>query len=661
MTQPHPSHPAARPEHPDNAPPRARRWLNLGVLAHVDAGKTSLTEALLHAGGALERPGRVDDGTTQTDTSAIERRRGITVRAAVATFSRDDVTVNLVDTPGHPDFIAEVDRSLAVLDAAVLVVSAVEGVQAQTIVLFRALQRLAVPAVVFVNKVDRHGADPERVIAAVRRRLTPALVPLGTVRDQGTPGAAITPASWDDTRTAEQVTAQLAEHDDDLLRTWVDGGRPASAARLGQVLGRLTRSGTVHPVLLGSARTGVGVAPLISLLTELLATGSADPDGPASGQVFGVERAPGGDRVCLVRMRRGTLTVRDTVDLDQARRGTVTALEVHEPGGPAVRRDVVAGQVVRVHGLAAARIGDWIGDRPATAAEPSFPAPTLQTSVVARDPARGGDLHRALSELADVDPLIRLRPDDQQGALRIDVYGEVQREVIADTLAADHGIEVDFGPTRVICVETPASRASAVRRRGDPDHHPDYAMEVVVEPAPPGTGTELVVTADRASLPLHVYSTREGFRTAVLGYLGTPLAAGPSGWPVTDLRVVVTASGYQPPGPSPADVRRTTAVVVAEALARAGTVVCEPVDRFRLEMPEDTLTDVLGLLARHRAVPDAPRTAHGVTVVTGTIPTADIAAVRRRLPAAAHGEAVLESVLDHHRPGPRRTRSGRGS
>ena len=155
------------------------RTLNLGILAHVDAGKTTLTERLLYTAGAIDHVGSVDAGTTQTDSLALERERGITIRSAVASFAIDDLAVNLVDTPGHPDFIAEVERVLGVLDGAILVISAVEGVQPQTPLLFRALRRLGVPTLIFVNKIDRAGADPDRVLAAIRRRLSPRIVPMG--------------------------------------------------------------------------------------------------------------------------------------------------------------------------------------------------------------------------------------------------------------------------------------------------------------------------------------------------------------------------------------------------------------------------------------------------------------------------------------------------
>src|SRR5262245_58689848 len=219
--------------------------LNLGILAHVDAGKTTLTERLLYDAGAIDAVGTVDAGTTQTDSLALERQRGITIRAAVVAFTVGDLTVNVIDTPGHPDFIAEVDRSLRVLDGAVLVLSAVEGVQSQTIVLWRALQRLAVPTLLFVNKIDRAGADPDRVIGAVRERLCPEVVPLG-----------------DADRTGMRRAADV--------------------------------SGGAVPLLLGSARTGDGIPELTTALTTWLPHGDADPGGPAAGAVVKVEERTSG-------------------------------------------------------------------------------------------------------------------------------------------------------------------------------------------------------------------------------------------------------------------------------------------------------------------------------------------------------------------------------
>src|SRR6476619_1415252 len=198
------------------------RTLNLGILAHVDAGKTTLTERLLYAAGVIDEIGSVDKGSTQTDSLALERQRGITITSAVVSFVIDDVTVNLIDTPGHPDFIAEVERVLNVLDGAVLVISAVEGVQAQTRVLMRTLQRLRIPTVIFVNKIDRGGARDEPVLRSIGEKLTPAIIAMGSARHLGTKRSDFTPHASTDAAFAARLAGLLAEHDEALLATYVD-------------------------------------------------------------------------------------------------------------------------------------------------------------------------------------------------------------------------------------------------------------------------------------------------------------------------------------------------------------------------------------------------------------------------------------------------------
>ncbi|MBZ2199731.1 elongation factor G [Occultella gossypii] len=631
------------------APPHSgSRRLNLGVLAHVDAGKTSLTEALLHAGGAIDQIGRVDAGTTQTDTLALERQRGITIRSAVASFSVGDLTVNLVDTPGHPDFIAEVERSLAVLDGAVLVLSAVEGVQAQTVVLYRALQRMGVPMVLFVNKIDRSGAAPEKVLDEIRFRLGSSVVPLTRVLGAGAPAAQSQPLAWDEPAVAEGLTARLADHDDELLAEWVAGSGPVGMARLRMTLDRLTRAGAVQPVVFGSARTGAGITQLIDTVAWLLTPPAGDDAAPVSAQIFKVEHPASGGRQSTVRVRAGRLRLRDRVPLGGGRSATVTDLEVFEPGGPVRRDRVAAGQIARVRGLDAAQIGDWIGSGPAPAARSVLPRPGFETRVAARDPNKQYDLRKALTELADIDPLISVRSDC--GAIRISTYGEVQQQVLAQTLAADFGIDAVFSGTTVVCVERPSSTGTAVRRMGDAGHLYGYTLGVRTEPAAPGSGIELVVEAPRAGLPLHVYSTLDGFRSAMLGYLADPLGSGPHGWPVTDLRVTVTESDYPPAGPRASDVRHTTEVVVREAIHWASTTVCEPVERFTVEVPMGTLAAVLTLLSRHGAMPDATDSHGRLAVVSGTVRADSVGAVRAGLHGAANGQGVLESVPDHFAP-----------
>ncbi len=313
--------------------------LNLGILAHVDAGKTSLTERLLFAAGVIDTIGRVDDGSTQTDTLVLERQRGITIKSAVVSFAVGDLTVNLIDTPGHPDFIAEVERTLAVLDGAVLMISAVEGVQAQTRVLMRALTRLALPTLMFMNKIDRRGARVERVLAEIREKLSPRIVPLGSVQGQGTRHATVTPYGAGDAAFAARLADVIADHDDEFLAAYLHDDRAICYGRARAGLASLTRDGLVHPVFSGSAITGAGVDALASGLAELLPAADAQADGPVSGTVFKVERGPAGEKIAYVRMFSGTVQTRDRLRFGPDRAGRVTAARVFDRGpaapGPA--------------------------------------------------------------------------------------------------------------------------------------------------------------------------------------------------------------------------------------------------------------------------------------------------------------------------------------
>ena len=287
-----------------------RKTLNLGILAHVDAGKTTLTERLLYAAGVIDEVGSVDDGNTQTDTLALERQRGITIKSAVVSFVIGDVTVNLIDTPGHPDFIAEVERVLSVLDGAVLVISAVEGVQPQTRLLMRALKRLRIPTLLFVNKIDRAGAGYEQVLEAISERLTPAIVAMGTVDELGTRAARFTAWAGGDAALRTRLTEVLAEQDDSIMAAYVeDDGVPYR--RLREELATQTAQALVHPAYFGSAITGAGGDSLMVGIAELLPAAAGDVDGPVSGTVFKVERGPAGNKIAYVRMFSGTVRIRD--------------------------------------------------------------------------------------------------------------------------------------------------------------------------------------------------------------------------------------------------------------------------------------------------------------------------------------------------------------
>ncbi|WP_101787645.1 elongation factor G [Nonomuraea indica] len=627
------------------------RTLNLGILAHVDAGKTSLTERLLFAAGVIDEIGSVDDGSTRTDSLALERERGITIKSAVVSFAVGGVTVNLIDTPGHPDFIAEVERALGVLDGAVLVVSAVEGVQPQTRVLMRTLRRLRIPTLVFVNKIDRAGARDDAVLKTMAERLTPSVVAMGAARDLGTRQAAFVPYGPDDPGFTGRVAEVLAEHDDAFLTAYVHDTR-VPYGRLRDGLAEQTRRALAHPVFFGSAITGAGVDALTAGLTELLPTAGGDADGPVSGTVFKVERGPAGDKIAYVRMFSGTVRTRDTVRFGpgQARSARVTGISVFEQGSD-VRRDAVgAGRIGRLWGLGEVRIGDSVGEPPPGPGR-HFAPPSLETVVEPRRRADRPALHAALGRLAEQDPLIDLRQDDVRQEISVSLYGEVQKEVIQATLAEEFGLDVTFRETTTICVERPAGTGAAVEVMYQEPNPFLATVGLRVEPAPAGSGVAYRLEAELGSMPY-------AFMKVVEDTVRETLRQGLHGWEVVDCVVTLTHTGYAPRqshahatfdksmSSTGADFRALTPLVLVEALRRAGTVVCEPMHRFRLEVPAELIGTVLPALTRLGAVPDRVEP----SAVEGLIPAARVHGLEQRLPSLTSGEGILESSFDHYEP-----------
>ncbi|WP_405891110.1 TetM/TetW/TetO/TetS family tetracycline resistance ribosomal protection protein [Streptomyces sp. NBC_00133] len=630
--------------------------LNLGILAHIDAGKTSLTERLLYAAGVIDEIGSVDDGSTQTDSMALERQRGITIKSAVVSFAIDDMTVNLIDTPGHPDFIAEVERVLSVLDGAVLVISAVEGVQPQTRVLMRTLQRLRIPTLVFVNKIDRRGAQYERVLRSIAEKLTPAVVPMGSAEGLGSRGACFTPYAAGDGDFASRLVDLLADHDDAFMAAFVEDEKALSYGRLRAELAAKTHQALVHPVFFGSAITGAGVDSLMAGIRELLPAVEGDADGPVSGTVFKVERGPAGEKIAYARMFSGTVRTRDLLRFGEDDEGKVTAVSVFDRGSAVRRASLTGGQIGRLWGLAGIRIGDVIGTPRASAAQRGhFAPPTLETVVVPCRRADRGALYAALTQLAEQDPLINLRQDEIRQEVAVSLYGEVQKEVIQATLANEFGVDVTFRETTTICIERLVGTGAAVEII-DKDPNPFLAtVGLRVEPAPINTGVEFRLGIELGSLPF-------AFIKAVEETVRQTLRQGIHGWQVPDCTVTLTRSGYWPRqshahavfdksmSSTAGDFRNLTPLVLMDALRQAGTRVYEPMHRFLLDIPADTFGAVLPVLARLRAVPQAPVMRGSSYLLEGDIPAARVHDLEQQLPTLTSGEGVLECAFDHYQP-----------
>jgi ribosomal protection tetracycline resistance protein len=640
-----------------------QRTLNLGILAHVDAGKTTLTERLLYAAGVIDEIGSVDHGTTQTDSLAQERQRGITIKSAVASFAIGDVTVNLIDTPGHPDFIAEVERVLSVLDGAVLVVSAVEGVQPQTRILMRALQRLRIPTLIFVNKIDRPGAGDERVLSAISERLGTVILPLGTAHELGTRAARFTPFGGDDPVFRSRLAEVLAERDEGIMAAYVEDESRVSDRQLREVLAAQTHRALVHPVFFGSAITGAGVEQLMTAIAELLPSSHGDPDGPAAGTVFKIERGASGEKIAYVRMFSGTVRTRDRLRFGRELESKVTAIAVFERGPAVQRLSVSAGEVAKRWGLHEVQIGDRIGETPTGRGHHQFPPPTLESVVVARTRDDRARLRSALAQLAEQDPLINVRQDDIRQEISVSLYGEVQKEVIQATLANEFGLDVTFRETTQIHIERLVGTGEAVEvlyaktktnvtgKSSPSSSNPFLAtLGLRVDPAPLGSGVELRLEIDVRLVPIYVYKTVGTFLDHMEEYVRETLREGLSGWQIADCTVTMTDCGYRAPGSTAGDFRRLTPVVLMRALEQARTVVCEPIVRVTLELPTATIGGVLPALARLGATVEAPSTHSEFSVIEAALPAARAQDLQRQLPGLTGGEGVLDSTFAGYQP-----------
>ncbi|MEV0174275.1 tetracycline resistance ribosomal protection protein Otr(A) [Streptomyces sp. NPDC050803] len=599
--------------------------LNIGILAHVDAGKTSLTERLLFDHGAIDRLGSVDAGDTRTDDGAIERERGITVRSAVASFTVGGTRINLIDTPGHSDFIAEVERALEVLDGAVLVLSAVEGVQAQTRVLLRTLRRLRLPTLLFVNKVDRAGARADTLLDDIRRLLTANVAPLTSVTDIGTSDARVTPVPPE--------AEALAEVDPAILAAVVDGPAPTADA-LSTALATHTADGSFHPVFFGSALGGQGVAELVAGLVRLIPPAPPAAGTAPRGTVFAVRPGPGGERTAYLRLYDGEVALRQRLtflrrDADGRTSevsGRVTRLDVVGGAGP-----LSAGNIAALTVPAGLRVGDRLGE--VTDRAPQFAPPTLQTLVRARRPEQAAALRSALLALADQDPLLHARPTDS-GATALLLYGEVQMEVLAATLVQDFGIEAEFEPGRVRFLERPAGTGEACEELPWLDRTRYWAtVGLRVEPGPRGSGGRFAYETELGALP-------RAFHQAIEETVHATMGTGLCGAAVTDYRVTLVRSGYCAPVSTAADFRGLTPVVLRRALERAGTRLFEPYHAFETEVPLDALAPVTAQLASLGA--EFTGTTGGATawLISGELPARRVREMGLRLPGLTHGEGV---------------------
>jgi len=480
------------------------------------------------------------------------------------------------------------------------------------------------------------------------------------VTSPGTHRAGFVVSGADDTEFTTGLTELLAEHNDRLLATYVQNEAGVPYDQLRAELAEQTRRGQVYPVFFGSAITRAGIAQLMAGIAELLPTSDGDPDGPLSGSIFKIERGSRAEKIAYVRIFSGTVHVRDRLHFASGLGDQVTAVAVFERGPAHQRKAVSAGQIGMLWGLAETQVGDRIGEADNDAGL-QFPPPTLESAVVPCDPRDRNRLRVALGQLAEQDPLINLRQDDERQEIYVSLYGAVQKEVIQSTLADDFNVAAMFRETTMIYIERPLGSASALEVLQSDRHPYSATVGLHVEPGPVNSGVRFQLDFDPRLVPLYIYKTAGHFTDAMTQYILHAFEKGLYGWQVTDCVVTMNECSYYigdgptkrvlpTPRTTAADFRMLTPLVLMEALRQAGTVVCQPMARVRLELPAARMGDVLSALARLGAATEMPLLDAELSVITAMLPSAQVRSLQEQLPQLTGGEGVLDTSFGGYEP-----------
>ena len=604
--------------------------INIGILAHVDAGKTTLTESLLYTSGAIAEPGSVDKGTTRTDTMNLERQRGITIQAAVTSFHWKEYKVNLVDTPGHMDFMTEVYRSLSVLDGAILVISAKDGVQAQTRVLFHALRKMKIPTIIFINKIDQEGFVPAQTYQNIREKLTEDMMVMQEVH-------LFSELTLSDVADFEKWDAVIAGNDN-LLEKYLSGA-PLTLRELQEEIKRRVQQGTFFPVYHGSAKENIGTKKLLDVITDIFSSKTDNCQSELCGYVFKIEYTEQKKRRCYLRLYSGTLCLRETILLSKKEKIKITEMSIPFDGEIVPTDTADSGEIVILSDNTL-KLNDVLGDEkllPRKAWTDS-PLPFFRTTIEPIKAEQREALLDALTEIADTDPLLHFMIDSITHEIILSFLGKVQLEVVCSLLNEKYSVEVAIKEPTVIYLERPRKEAHYTIHIEVPPNPFWASIGLSVTPLPLGSGVQY---ESRVSLGY----LNQSFQNAVRDGIRYGLEQGLFGWNVTDCKICFEYGLYYSPVSTPADFRSLAPIVLEQALKESGTQLLEPYLSFILYAPQEYLSRAYHDAPKYCATIETAQVKKDEVVFTGEIPARCIQAYRTDLAFYTNGQSVCLTEL----------------
>ncbi|MGI5897397.1 MAG: GTP-binding protein [Oscillospiraceae bacterium] len=604
-------------------------YTTIGVLAHVDAGKTTLSEQLLYHAGALRTAGRVDQKNAFLDYDAIERERGITIFSDQASFTCGERVFQLIDTPGHVDFSGEMERCLGVMDCAVLVISAAEGIQSHTETIWRLLEEHRIPTFLFLNKIDRAGADPDAVLHAARR-------------EWKLPCLDITKRLFPD-RMAETLVEEIAELEDSLLETYLSSGYDFQGWLA--ALRRMVAARSVVPVLSGSALNGDGIDALMQALAQLAPVCGGDPGGALLARAYKVRHDKQGGRVVYLKVLNGTLHPKDSLPCHPPNTETVdekiNELRCYNGGKYRLMDQAAPGMLCAVTGITTLMPGDWAGQAEAGRVASSL-QPLLAAQVLFDPSIHPKTMLECLRVLEDEEPLLGVVWEEELQQIQVHIMGPIQLEVLTEVVQERFGYSIRFGPCEILYRETIAAPVVGCGHFEPLRHYAEVHLRL--EPAARDSGIRFASECPTDSLAANWQNLVRThiFEKEHRGVL--------TGAPLTDVRITLLAGRAHLKHTEGGDFREATYRAIRQGLMHAQNILLEPWYRFTIQAEIALTGRILSDIQRMNGRYEPPETGETTVTIHGRAPVACMMGYSEELTAFTKGKGRLSLAFDGYEP-----------
>lgn len=606
---------------------RNDKILTLGIFAHANAGKTTITEHLLYHTDVIDNVGRVDSGNTVTDDMKVEQERGITVRDTLVSFKLGDKTIQLIDTPGHVDFSAEVERAINILDGAVLVISGVEGLEAQTYTIWRALKEKNVPVIIFINKMDRMGADYDKVLSELQNNLEVPTINFKHVVQQENGELKIVDA------TKEELIEELSLIDDETMEDYVEG-RELDLEKIFIKIIKLTHNAKMFPVIGGSALIDVGIDDLIQCIKHYIPATTKKLDKDFTGYVYTV-RVDEKGKSAYIKVLNGEINLRDNIDLNDENSAKVKNLYLSD-GAKLVPVDTAySGDLVVAYGLDV-KSGQVIGCKDNMEKYISFVKPLLTMEINPKESQNNIELMNALKILNEEDPYLNVKYNKRTNSIYCSLMGEVQAQIVKTLLEERFGLEVNIENPIVIHKEVPTQTTQAKAT-----YTTVSGIGLEVTPLERGSGFRYVskVSTDY----LHLKYQRQVER--LINYYAQQ---GLKGWELTDMEVALIDGQFDSMGSDPMHFNIITPLALFRCLKQAKMKLLEPISNFTLTTPENDLSNVIKLLTSKSGIYEITKHFEGIITCEGEAPAKNMLNFPLELSMTTSGRGTYSSYISKY-------------